>query len=262
MIDYSGKVVIVTGGSRGIGKGCVRVFAQAGAKVVFCSRSTQEGERVAQEVTDAGPGQAIFWRCDMSNEQEIRALIRRTVEVCGGLDCLINNAGWHPPHKPIDEFSVTDFQDLLNLNIVSMFVACQEALPHLRKSRGNIINMSSLVGSMGQLHAVTYVATKGAITAFTKALAIDEAAHHVRVNSVSPGNIYTPLWQEAIDAAPDPAKCRADGDAAQLLGRMGTIEETGKLCLFLAADATFTTGVDHIQSGGAELSYGRKTRVA
>jgi NAD(P)-dependent dehydrogenase (short-subunit alcohol dehydrogenase family) len=120
--------------------------------------------------------------------------------------------------------------------------------------------MSSLVGSMGQLHATTYVATKGGVTAFTKALALDEAAHDVRVNSVSPGNVYTPLWQEAFDAAADPAKCRADGDAAQLLGRMGTAEEAGKLCLFLAAEATFTTGVDHILSGGAELAYGRKTR--
>ena len=116
------------------------------------------------------------------------------------------------------------------------------ALPHLRKTKGNIINMSSLVGSMGQVHATTYVATKGALTAFTKALAVDEAAHDVRVNSVSPGNVMTPLWQEAIDATADPARCRADGEAAQLLGRMGTIEEAGRLCLFLAAEATFTTG--------------------
>jgi NAD(P)-dependent dehydrogenase (short-subunit alcohol dehydrogenase family) len=111
---------------------------------------------------------------------------------------------------------------------------------------------------MGRLHATTYVATKGAITAFTKALAIDEAVHGVRVNSVSPGNIYTPLWQEAIDAADDPESCRAQGEAAQLLGRMGTIEEVGKLCLFLAAEATFTTGVDHIISGGAELGLGER----
>jgi NAD(P)-dependent dehydrogenase (short-subunit alcohol dehydrogenase family) len=130
----------------------------------------------------------------------------------------------------------------------------------LRKTKGNIINLSSLVGTMGQLYATTYVATKGAITAFTKALAIDEAKHDVRVNSVSPGNVYTPLWQEAIDAAPDPKQCRDDGEAAQLLGRMGTIEEVGKLCLFIASEATFTTGVDHIISGGAELAYGRKTR--
>ena len=99
------------------------------------------------------------------------------------------------------------------------------------------------------------------MVAFTKALAIDEAAHGVRVNSISPGNVDTPLWQEAIDAAPDPARCRTDGEAAQLLGRMGTTEEVARLCLFLAADATFTTGVDHIVSGGAELGYGRKTRL-
>ena len=192
--------------------------------------------------------------------EDIRRLVEGTVERYGRIDCLINNAGWHPPHKPIDGFTVDEFRRLLDLNLVSIFAACQLALPHLRKTKGNIINLSSLVGRMGQLHATTYVATKGAVTAFTKALAIDEAAHDVRVNSVSPGNIYTPLWQEAIDAAPDPARCRADGEAAQVLGRMGTIEETGRLCLFLAAEATFTTGVDHVQSGGAELGYGRKTR--
>jgi NAD(P)-dependent dehydrogenase (short-subunit alcohol dehydrogenase family) len=115
------------------------------------------------------------------------------------------------------------------------------------------------VADIGQHHATTYAATKGAVAAFTKALAIDEAANEVRVNSVSPGNIYTPLWQEAIDAAPDPQQCRAEGEAAQVMGRMGTIEEVGRLCLFIAADATFTTGVDHIISGGAELGYGRKT---
>jgi NAD(P)-dependent dehydrogenase (short-subunit alcohol dehydrogenase family) len=114
---------------------------------------------------------------------------------------------------------------------------------------------------MGQLHATTYVATKGAVIAFSKALAIDEAAHGVRVNSVSPGNIFTPLWQAAIDASPDPQRTRAEGEAAQLLGRMGTPEEAGKLCLFIAAEATFTTGVDHLLTAGAELGYGRKSRV-
>ena len=84
----------------------------------------------------------------------------------------------------------------------------------------------------------------------------------MRVNSVSPGNIWTPLWKQAVDASPDAAKTRAEGEAAQLLGRMGTIEEAGRLCLFLAAEATFTTGVDHVLSGGAELGYGRKSRVS
>jgi NAD(P)-dependent dehydrogenase (short-subunit alcohol dehydrogenase family) len=261
-VRYEGKVVIVTGGTKGIGEGCVRAFVGAGAKVVFCARDEAAGQKLAREVTAAGPGEAVFIRCDVSRTDEVERLVDDTVARFGRLDCLVNNAGWHPPHQPIDAFTPADFRGLFELNVMSVFVACRRALPHLRKARGNIVNMSSLVGVMGQLHATTYVATKGAITAFTKALAVDEAAHGVRVNSISPGNIYTPLWQEAIDAAPDPAQCRADGEAAQLLGRMGTIEEAGRLCLFLAAEATFTTGVDHIQSGGAELAYGRKTRIA
>ena len=254
------KVVIVTGGSKGIGEGCVRVFVEAGAHVVFCARNRAAGDALARELNAKGPGHAHFTACDMSKLDEVRRLIEKTASGHNRIDCLINNAGWHPPHKPIDDFSVEEFRELLELNLVSIFAACKFALPHLRKSKGNIINMSSLVGSMGQLHATTYVATKGAITAFTKALAVDEAVHDVRVNSVSPGNVMTPLWQQAIDAAPDPAQCKRDGEAAQLLGRMGTIEEAGRLCLFLAAEATFTTGVDHILSGGAELAYGRKTR--
>ena len=258
---YKDKVAIVTGGSKGIGAGCVKVFVEeGGATVVFCSRTGQEGTALEAEVNRKGPGRAVFVRADVSRVDDIRHLIDTTVERFGRIDCLINNAGWHPPHKPIDDFSIEDFRSLLDLNLVSYFAACKFALPHLRKVKGNIINMSSLVGAMGQEGAATYVATKGGITALTRALAVDEAAYEVRVNSVSPGNIYTPLWQEAIDAAPDPVKCRADGDAAQLLGRMGTIEEAGRLCLYLAAEASFTTGVDHILSGGAELGYGRKSR--
>jgi NAD(P)-dependent dehydrogenase (short-subunit alcohol dehydrogenase family) len=257
---YTDKVVLITGGTKGIGKGCVETFIAAGARVVFCARNIAEGEALAQQLNISGPGKAIFVHCDVSKIDDIENFIDSAPRTYGRLDCLINNAGWHPPHKPIDGFSVDDFRKLLDLNLVSIFAACKFALPHLRKTKGNIINVSSLVGEMGQFHATTYVATKGAITAFTKALAIDEAEHEVRVNSVSPGNVYTPLWQEAIDAAVDPKQCREDGEAAQVLGRMGTIEEVGKLCLFIASEATFTTGVDHIISGGAELGYGRKSR--
>ncbi len=259
---YKDKVVIITGGSKGIGKSCVQAFVGAGAKVVFCARHEAEGQTLASKLTSLGPGDAQFNPCDVSKTDEIKRLIEDPVAKHGRLDCLINNAGWHPPHKSIDDFSIQDFRDLLELNLVSIFAACKFALPHLRRSHGNIINLSSLVGMIGQIHATTYVATKGAITAFTKALAIDEAVHGVRVNSVSPGNVYTPLWQEAIDAAPDPNRCREEGETAQVLGRMGTIEEVGRLCLFIAAEATFTTGVDHIISGGAELGYGTKSRMS
>ncbi|MCE2849974.1 MAG: SDR family oxidoreductase [Chloroflexaceae bacterium] len=219
---YDGKITLVTGGSKGIGEGCVRVFADAGATVVFCARNVQEGHALEAELNAKRPNSAWFIKCDVSNMDEIEAMIHAVVAKYGRIDCLINNAGWHPPTRTIDQFSIQDFRDLLE--------------------------------------ATTYVATKGAITAFTKALAIDEASYDVRVNSVSPGNIYTPLWQAGIDASADPAATRAIGDAAQLMGRMGTIEEAGKLCLFIAAEATFTTGVDHYLSGGAELSYGHKTR--
>lgn len=260
-MNYQDKVVIVTGGTKGIGEGCVRVFSEAGAKVVFCARNENEGKALAEELNSKNNGEAFFVKCDVSKTIEIKNLIAQTIEKYGQIDCLINNAGWHPPHKPIDDFTETEFRELLDLNLISIFSACKNALPYLRQTKGNIINMSSLVGAMGQIHAVTYVATKGAITALTKALAIDEAEFGVRVNSVSPGNIYTPLWQSAIDASENPAQTRADGDAAQLLGRMGTIVEAGKLCLFIASEATFTTGVDHIISGGAELGYGRKSRI-
>jgi NAD(P)-dependent dehydrogenase (short-subunit alcohol dehydrogenase family) len=259
-MNYRDKVTLVTGGSKGIGEGCVRAFVEAGSQVVFCARGEGPGRALQARMNSRGPGRALFLPCDVSQVDQVRRIIDLTLARHGRLDCLINNAGWHPPHRPIEDFTLEEFRELLELNVVSLFAACQHALPHLRRTRGNIINLSSLVGQMGQLHAVTYVATKGAVTALTKALAVDEARYGVRVNSVSPGNIWTPLWKQAVRESADPAKCRAEGESAQLLGRMGTIREAGQLCLFIAAEATFTTGVDHLLSGGAELGYGPKSR--
>jgi NAD(P)-dependent dehydrogenase (short-subunit alcohol dehydrogenase family) len=261
---YTDKVVIITGGSSGIGRGCALGFVKAGAQVVICCNNEPEGRAAEEALRKASAGEqggdVFFVYCDVRNSDDIRTLIETTAARYGKIDCLINNAGWHPPHKPIDDFSAEEFRDLLDLNLVSIFTASKFALPYLRQTRGNIINMASLVASIGQYQATTYVATKGAIIGFTKALAVDEATSGVRVNSVSPGNIYTPLWQQAIDAAADPTQYRAEGEGAQLLGRMGCVEEVGRLCLFIASQATFTTGVDHIISGGAELGYSQKSR--
>jgi len=257
------KVTLVTGGSKGIGEGCVRAFAAAGSKVVFCSRGEQDGKLLEEDVNKSiagGPGSAFFVKCDVSKPEDIKHVVEVTVEKYGRIDCLINNAGQHPDHRPIDDFSIEDFQKLLNLNLVSYFAAAKYALPHIRKVQGNIINMSSLVGKIAQIGAVTYVTTKGGIDAFTRALAVDEAQYDVRINNVSPGNVWTPLWEANCTSSDDPAAVRKAGDEAQLFGRMGTIEESGKLCLYIAADATFTTGHDFVLSGGAELNYGRKTR--
>lgn len=263
---YEGKCVVVTGGSKGIGEGCSRVFFEAGANIVVAARSAKEGDALVSElnakaeVKEKATNRCIFVQTDVSKVDDLKRLIEKAVEHFGRLDCLINNAGWHPPPLTIEQFSVEEMQDLFQLNFISIFAACKFALPHLRKVRGNIINMSSWVGAFGQAQAPTYSATKGAITAFSKSLAIDEATsgQGVRVNIVSPGNIWTPLWKSWSDGEPDPVAAKEAGDRVQVMGRKGTIMETGRLCLCIAADLTFTTGVDHLQSGGAELGYGVK----
>uniref|UniRef100_H3C9D9 Hydroxysteroid (17-beta) dehydrogenase 14 n=1 Tax=Tetraodon nigroviridis TaxID=99883 RepID=H3C9D9_TETNG len=161
------------------------------------------------------------------------------------------------PHKSTDETTAAEFRDLLDLNLLSYFLASKLALPYLRQNQGNIINVSSLVGTIGQRHAVPYVATKGAIIAMTKAMAVDESGHRVRVNCISPGNV-TPLWEELAGQSPDAAATIRAGEKCQLLGRMGTEAECGQAAVYLAADATFCTGIDLLLSGGAELNYGEK----
>jgi NAD(P)-dependent dehydrogenase (short-subunit alcohol dehydrogenase family) len=257
---YAERVVIVTGGTLGIGRACVETFAEAGAHVVFCSHVREHGDALACDVTAAGPGLAEFVVCDVTDADALTAFVAATAERLGRLDCLINNAGWHPPHRPIDDFSNEDFEAIWRLNVLSVFVASRAALPSLRQSRGSIVNIASLVATIGQHHATTYCATKGAVLSFTRALAIDEARHGVRVNAVSPGNVDTPLWQEAVAASPTPDRTWAEGLAAQPMARMASAQEVARACLYLAAEATFTTGADHIVSGGAELGYGRKVK--
>ena len=140
-MNYQNKVVIVTGGSKGIGEGCVRTFVNAGAKVVFCARNQVDGDKLVSELNAKGTGEAFFIKCDVSKTDEIKSLIAETVEKYGQLDCLINNAGWHPPHQPIDDFSVDDFRNLIDLNLVSIFAGCKYALRYLRKTKGNIIKI-------------------------------------------------------------------------------------------------------------------------
>ena len=261
---YVDKVVIVTGGTKGIGEGCVRVFFEAGAHVVFCSRGLEQGKNLEHALNQQShSNRALYVQCDITKVDQIERLISTAYQEFGRIDCLINNAGWHPPPKTIDAFSAQDMEDLFRLNFMSYFVACKLCLPHLRRTQGNIINMSSWVGRYGQSQAPTYAATKGAITSFSKALAIDEcgAKTGVRVNIVSPGNIWTPLWKSWSDGEPDPQAARDAGDRVQVMGRKGTIFESGRLCLAIAADLTFTTGVDHIQSGGAELGYGLRSNL-
>ncbi|KAG8567621.1 hypothetical protein GDO81_013713 [Engystomops pustulosus] len=205
-LRYHNKVVIVTGGTKGIGEAIVRVFVSNGASVVFCSTEETASDLEA-ELKSFGTGAAIYVSCDVRKEEEIKY-----------------------------------------------------ALPHLRKTQGNIINVSSLVGIIGQKHAIPYVATKGAVTAMTKAMSVDESQYNVRVNSISPGNIWTPMWEELSRQSADPDAMVLGGKDAQLLGRMGTPEECANAALFLAAEGTFCTGIDILLTGGAELNYANKNQ--
>src|SRR4030095_7012586 len=150
-LRYADKVVIVTGGSSGIGKGCAVEFVKAGARVVVCCNDENQGTAVATSLRSIAetPGDASFVYCDVRKNEEIQNLIEVTLSRYGKIDCLINNAGWHPPHKPIDEFSVDEFCDLINLNLISIFSACKFALPYLRQTKGNIINMARVARTIG-----------------------------------------------------------------------------------------------------------------
>ena len=259
LLSMAGKAVLITGGSHGIGEGCARVFVAAGAGVVIGDRDVPAGEALAAELTAAGPGRCDFVRCEMSQPAEIRALVGAVESRHARLDALINNVGMHPDHRTIDDFTVEEFEALFRLNVVSAFSACQAGLPRLRQARGSIINMSSLVAQIGQEGATTYAATKGALSAFTRALAIDEARHGVRVNAILPGNVATSAYAQTIASHPDPEGIRAVIESWQWLGRPATPVEVGQACLFLASPASsYITGVELNLSGGAELGYGMK----
>ena len=257
--EYNDKVIVITGGSKGIGAGCARVFKRAGAKVVICARNEADGQKLAEELDSLDEGACRFVKCDVSNPDEIKYVIDYTLSDFGRLDCLINNAGYHCGFKPIDEFSIEDFHNILQTNLVSYFVACKYALPHIRKVKGSIINMGSLVGIMGQQMATIYAAAKGGIASFTKSLAIEEAAYGVRINCVSPGNILSDSRIKVAVNSKNGTELDRMVDSWQPVGHSGTIEDVGNLCLFLASEASaFITGADIIISGGAELGYGIK----
>uniref|UniRef100_A0ACB8EVW8 Uncharacterized protein n=2 Tax=Sphaerodactylus townsendi TaxID=933632 RepID=A0ACB8EVW8_9SAUR len=262
-LRYPGKVVVVTGGTSGIGLAIVEEFVRQGASVVFCAPGSEEerGRAIEEDLKNSGsPGKSCFQVCDVRSETDIKALISVTIERYGNLDCLVNNAGGHPPDQTIDEVSAQEFRGLMDLNVVSCFLASKFALPYLRKSRGNIINIASLVGSIGQKCAVPYVTTKGALLAMTKAMAIDESKYGVRVNSISPGNIWTPMWKNLASQVANEEAAIQEGSDAQLLGRFGTPAEVAAATLYLAADGKFCTGIDLVLSGGAELGYAKKNQ--
>lgn len=248
------RVAIVTGGSKGIGAGIAGVFCAEGAAVVIASRGREEGGRMAAAL-QAAQGRAWFVPTDVTDSASIQALIQATVERFGKLDILVNNAGYHLS-KNVEQTSEEEWEFIINTNLRSTFLCSKYAIPHLRQTRGNIINISSMVGLVGQPNAGAYSASKGGQIAMTRGMALDFAADGIRVNALCPGWVQTPLVEDWFSQQEDPEASRKYIFGAHPLGRIGTVEECGKAAAYLASDdAAFVTGITLNLDGGITLGY-------
>jgi L-fucose dehydrogenase len=253
---FGNKVVIITGGAKGIGAGCAEVFCREGGRVVILDKDTEAGTRAVERWNQSGPGTALFLPCDVARPHELQAAIDRAAQAWNRVDCLINNAGVHPPATPIEDTTLEALEELLRINFVSTFAATKFALPHLRQTRGTIINISSMTAVLGQEHSSAYASTKAAQVGLTKALALELGRQGIRVNAILPSNIDTPLMRAWAATLPDPESALQRVAALQVFGRMGTPEEIGRIALFLATDdSSFLTGVALEADGGASLDY-------
>jgi NAD(P)-dependent dehydrogenase (short-subunit alcohol dehydrogenase family) len=247
------KVAIVTGSSRGIGLGIARVFVAEGARVAIVSPDRAEGEQVASEL-NAVETKAVYIQTDVKENSQIQKMIETTVDSFGQLDILVNNAGTHNS-KNAEETSEEDWDFILNTNLRGTFLCSKYAIGHLRQTRGNIINISSMVGLVGQSNAAAYAASKGGQIALTKNMAID-LAPDVRVNVICPAWVQTPLVEEWFNMQDDPAAAREYIFGRHPAGRIGTIEECGHLAAYLASEkAAFITGSVMTFDGGITLGY-------
>ncbi|NOY41975.1 MAG: glucose 1-dehydrogenase [Planctomycetes bacterium] len=257
-LKLANRVAVITGGTKGIGLGCASVFGRHGASVVIAARNEQSGREAEGQLKAAGV-EALFVSCDVCSEQDMQQLFEQAITRFGQIDCLVNNAGWHPPTQSIEDVSVKEFEQLVRLNLTSTFMGCKFAIPHLRKTQGSIINMSSAVAAVGQAAAPAYVSTKAGQIGLTKALALDLAPDGVRVNAVCPAGVMTPLMRDWANSEYNAEEALAMVDRWHPLGRMATVEEIGEVCAFLAsAEASFITGQEIFPDGGASLGYAEK----
>jgi NAD(P)-dependent dehydrogenase (short-subunit alcohol dehydrogenase family) len=239
------KVALVTGGASGIGKATAELFAREGARVAVADFSA-EGRETVQAIKTAG-GEAIFLPVDVSDSGQVTKMVEAALEAYGRIDILFNGAGilYYGTVLETDEQA---WNRVLSINLGGTYLCCRAVIPHMiRQGGGSIINVASTVGAHDACaNAVAYVTSKGGVTLFTKAVAIDHAKQGVRVNALVPGATDTPMIRKAI--APDALEALA---ASQPIGRLGRPEELAKAVLFLASDdASFVTGSAMYVDGG------------
>jgi NAD(P)-dependent dehydrogenase (short-subunit alcohol dehydrogenase family) len=253
MQRLSEKVAIVTGGAKGIGLGCVHVFASEGARVVIADKDEEAGKRAESDLSPVG--EVWFAPTDVTSTDSVRSLMEAVAMRWGGIDVLLNNAGYHIS-KTVLETSEEEWDYILDTNLKSVFLCSKYALPSLMGRKGCIINMSSMVGLVGQSKAGAYSASKGGIVAMTKGMALDFAPHGVRVNCICPGWVATPLVEDWFGQQPDPEAARRYIYSVHPVGRIATAEEVGRAALFLATeDSSFVTGVALPVDGAVTLGY-------
>jgi meso-butanediol dehydrogenase/(S,S)-butanediol dehydrogenase/diacetyl reductase len=250
MTRFSGKVVIVTGSGSGIGAATARRFAQDGASVVLNGRTREKLERVT---TDLEPDRVLVQTGDVSDQGDAEALIAAAVERFGRLDILVNNAGVVPT-GPLLEASVANWRKVMAIDVDGVFFCTRAALPHLIRSGGNIVNVSSVSGLGGDWNMSFYNAAKGAVSNFTRSLALELGERGVRVNAVNPGLTFTDLTE---DMKGDTALMKRFAERIPL-GRGAEPDEVADVIAFLASeDARYVTGVNLPVDGGLTASNGQ-----
>ena len=250
-MQLAGKIVVITGAATGIGRAAALLFAREGASLVIGDINEQGARETVSLSEEAGGGRAMFVSTDVSQAIAMETLMRAAVEGYGGIDVLINNAGAQRSGG-VTDFAETDWDLLMAVNPKSCFLGAKYGVPHLRaRGGGVIVNVASLAGLKGGPGMAAYSASKGAIVAFTKALAAELAPDGIRVNAMCPGWIDTPFNQPAIDFMGGRAAQEAAVRQIVPLGRQGVPEEIARGLLFLASDASsYMTGQALVIDGG------------
>jgi len=249
------KVIIITGGADGIGAACVDVFLNEGAMVVAIDMNKQSLENLSEKYSPKYFHKIYAFQCDVSNYKNLKNAVDIIIKKFGRIDCIINNAGVHPPVTSIEDFSVDSFVKNLNINLVSNYALCQYAVPELRKTNGTIICITSMVAIVGQDKAAAYCASKSGQIGLVKALAI-ELAPNIRVNGIAPSNVKTTSMVNWLNTFDDPVAAEKTIAEVQVLQRMAEPKEIANIAFFLASDkSSFITGQIIQADGGACLDY-------
>jgi NAD(P)-dependent dehydrogenase (short-subunit alcohol dehydrogenase family) len=245
------KVAIITGGGSGIGEATAKLMAKEGATVAVCDIDDDNGKRVAKEVKGAG-GKAEFWHMNIAEEKEVEKTFADINKKFGKVNVLVNNAGIVGVAKPSHETTAEEFDAVIKVNMRGTFFCTKYAVPYILKAGGGaIVNVSSIMGLMGG-PAIAYDTSKGGIWNLTKSDAFVYARKGIRVNSVHPGYIITPLFTKLASKEPAGLEAAIKREGGRIpMGRMGEAVEIANGILFLASDeASYITGIELVIDGG------------